>query len=678
VLLAPNIKAPLDPPPTTWSQTYGGNGNDSANSVVQTSDGGYAVIGYSNSYGAGSSDFWLVKTDSIGNVQWNRTYGGPASDYGQAIVQTSDGGYAMVGYTSSFGVGGNDFWLIKTDSAGNVQWNKTYGGVDADQAYSLKATADGGYALAGLTYSYGAGFTDFYLVKTDASGNMQWNRTYGGASLDEAYSLVQTSDGGYALAGFTWSFGDGVFWLVKTNSSGHMQWNRDYGGNFTKGRSLVQTRDGGYALTGYTNSSVTGDYDFGLIKTDSSGQHQWNKTYGGPGSDYSETIVQTFDGGYAMAGSTDSFGAGSDDFWIVKTDSTGNIQWNKTSGGTSWDLSYSLIQTKEGGYAVTGSTYSYGAGGYDFWLLKFAPTRVEDSTPPVTVHDYDNLTHYQEFTITLTATDDLSGVAETSYKINDGATRNISFDGQPRVTTEGYNNTLEYWSVDSVGNEESHHYLTQIKLDKSDVQKPTAEAGANQTVMQGTNVTFNGTGSTDNIGIASYTWTLTDVSLQTLLGSNPNYTFNNPGNFEITLNVTDYAGNWNTDTTWVKVLLDSIPPTANAGLDQTVNEDTLAYFDGSASSDNLGIVSYEWDFGDQTTGTGMTTTHIYADPGDYDVTLTVKDAAGNTATDTIYVTVLAINTPLFTDETLILLIAGGIIAVIGVAAVIIMLLRKRK
>jgi len=356
-----------------WNRTYGGTSGDYASALVQTSDGGYALAGATNSFGAGNDDFWLVKTDAAGSAQWNKTYGGTDAEDANALVQTSDGGYALAGWTESFGAGWFDFWLVKTDSAGTMQWNQTYGGTSDDRASALVQTSDGGYALAGLTYPGDVGNGDFWLVKADASGNMMWNKTYGGTNSDWAYALVQTSDGGYALAGWTNSFGAGwsVFWLVKTDSAGTMQWNQTYGGTGSDGAyALVQTGDGGYALAGYTMSFGAGGYDAWLVKTDDSGNMQWNKTYGGTSDDVAYALVQTSDGGYALAGYTNSFGAGNFDFWLVKTDFSGNMQWNKTYGGTNFDYARALVQTSDGGYALAGATNSFGAGSTDFWLVK--------------------------------------------------------------------------------------------------------------------------------------------------------------------------------------------------------------------------------------------------------------------------------------------------------------------
>jgi hypothetical protein len=356
-----------------WNKTYGGTNDDEAWDLVETSDGGYAIAGYTYSYGAGARDFWLVKTDAAGNHLWNKTYGGTYSDWAWDLVETSDGGYAIAGYTASYGAGMGDFWLVKTDADGNMQWNQTYGGTSNDYAFALVETSDGGYAIAGYTYSFGAGIDDFWLVKTDANGNALWNKTYGGTYEDWAWDLVETSDGGYAIAGYTYSYGAGArdFWLVKTDAAGNHLWNKTYGGTYSDWAwDLVETSDGGYAIAGYTASYGAGSFDFWLVKTDAGGNHLWNQTYGGTGDDDASSVVQTVDGGYALAGYTDSYGAGARDFWLVKTDAAGNHLWNQTYGGTNADWAMALAETSDEGFALAGITMSYGEGGKDFWLVK--------------------------------------------------------------------------------------------------------------------------------------------------------------------------------------------------------------------------------------------------------------------------------------------------------------------
>ncbi|MEW5759208.1 MAG: hypothetical protein AB1779_00405 [Candidatus Thermoplasmatota archaeon] len=285
------------------NKTYGGSYSDMGYSVQQTTDGGYIIVGETSSYAAGAYDVWLIKTDSSGNMQWSRTYGG----------------------------GNGDVWLIKTDSHGNMQWNRTYGGSYEDGGYSVQQTNDGGYVIAGYTLSYGAGNGDVWLIKTDSYGNIQWNRSYGGSYEDGGYSVQRTTDGGYIIVGETSSYGAGAYdlWLIKTDSHGNMQWSRTYGGgNGDLGYSVQQTNDGGYVIAGFTVSYGAGYADVWLIKTDSHGNMQWNRTYGGSGDDWGNSVQQTNDGGYIIAGYTMSYGAGFYDVWLIKTDSLGNIPSN--------------------------------------------------------------------------------------------------------------------------------------------------------------------------------------------------------------------------------------------------------------------------------------------------------------------------------------------------------------
>jgi uncharacterized delta-60 repeat protein len=356
-----------------FAKTYRGTSWDEASSVQQTSGGGYIVAGYTNSFGAGNYDFFLIKTDANGNLQWAKTYGGTSDDWAYSVQQTSDGGYIVEGYTGSFGAGRSDILLIKTDANGNIQWAKTYGGTNDDRASSVQQTSGGGYIVAGYTNSFGAGNYDFFLIKTDANGNLQWAKTYGGTSDDRASSVQQTSGGGYIVAGYTNSFGAGNydFFLIKTDANGNIIWAKTYGGTSDDyAYSVQQTSDGGYILAGYTRSFSVGSYDIFLIKTDVNGNVIWAKTYGETGGDYAFSVRQTSDGGYIVAGYTYSFGAGYYDIFLVKIDANGNIIWAKTYGGTNQDFARSVQQTSDGGYIVAGYTRSFGAGYYDIFLIK--------------------------------------------------------------------------------------------------------------------------------------------------------------------------------------------------------------------------------------------------------------------------------------------------------------------
>jgi hypothetical protein len=370
-------------PVTEWEKTYGGANYDIAFSIAQTIDNGYVLAGATESYGAGGYDVWLVKTDSEGNLQWSKTYGGPYHDGADCVLQTDDGGYALVGqFSVSFEH--EIFWFIKTDSEGNMEWNKTYGGANRAHAFSIVQTIDEGYALAGAIMDADTGNVDVWLVKTDSVGNMEWNKTYGGAAKDSANSILQTIDGGYTIAGYTYSFGagNGDFWLVKTDSEGNIEWSKTYGGsNHDSASSIIQTDDGGYLLAGTTNSFGAGSYDLWLVKTDQHGNREWSQTYGGPNDEGATYITQTRDDGYIITGRILPLDGlpwyeRNSDGWLIKTDSIGNVQWNQTYGGAEFDEMWSVVQTSDGGYAVAGYTKSFGSGMGDFWLVKIAPEKL--------------------------------------------------------------------------------------------------------------------------------------------------------------------------------------------------------------------------------------------------------------------------------------------------------------
>jgi hypothetical protein len=355
-------------PAHTQVITIGGSGLEGAFSIIQTTDGGYAVAGYTASFGAGGDDVYVVKLDGSGNLQWTRTIGSVYIDGGYSIIQTTDGGYAVAGETNSFGAGNADVYVEKLDGSGNIQWTRTIGGSGDDYGYSIIQTTDGGYAVAGSTTSFGAGNEDVYVVKLNGSGNIQWTRTIGGSGEEEGFSIIQTTDGGYAVAGYTSSFGAG-FWdvyVVKLDGSGNLQWTRTIGSVYIDGgNSIIQTTDGGYAVAGSTTSFGAGNADVYVVKLDGSGNLQWTRTIGGSNWDGGNSIIQTTDGGYAVAGYTESFGAGNEDVYVVKLDSSGNIQWTRTIGGGNYDYGYSIIQTSDGGYAVAGYTKSFGVGAGD-------------------------------------------------------------------------------------------------------------------------------------------------------------------------------------------------------------------------------------------------------------------------------------------------------------------------
>jgi len=355
---------------TSFQKTYGSIKNEDGFCIRQTTDGGY-VIGGIEVIDSLNTDIYLIKTDSLGDTLWVKHYGGLVGDIGEAVQQTSDGGYVLVGSTYSYGAGQGDIFVIKTNSNGDTTWTRTYGGAGDEIGEYIQETNDGGFIIGGHTDSFGPR-GDFYLIKIKANGDTLWSRNYGGIKHDHGFCVQQTSDNGYFVVGHSLSFGaSGGYYAVKTNSNGDTLWTRGYGGA-TDSYCLFgqQTTDGGYILTGFTDCFGAGGTDAWVVKTNSVGDTVWTKTYGGMGSDYFNCVKQTPDGGYILVGSTTSFGFGNTDVYLVKINSTGDTLWSKTLGGIYEDDGMHVCLTLDGGYVITGSTKSFGNGGFDVYLIK--------------------------------------------------------------------------------------------------------------------------------------------------------------------------------------------------------------------------------------------------------------------------------------------------------------------
>ncbi|MCX8526453.1 T9SS C-terminal target domain-containing protein [Chryseobacterium formosus] len=432
---------------------YGGSDNDYLFSLDATPDGGYIYGGYSSSASAnngdqlisntkGNIDYWLVKTDMMGNIQWQKRFGGAGDDYLYKALPTSDSGYILIGRSASesantgdqnniAGKGGIDYWVVKIDSAGVIQWQKRFGGSDDDLingSASIIQTTDGGYFLGGYSVaasaatgdqsgSVGYGGYDYWVLKISSSGTIQWQKRYGGSGDDYLYSIKQTNDGGYILGGNSLVASNGIqmglashgmidYWIIKTDSTGNISWQRNYGSNEDDNMyDIQQTNDGGYIIAGHSSAGLilTGDQqninptsgsgivDFWIIKITTTGAIQWQKRYGGSGIDYCYSIKQTADTGFIVGGFSDdnsantgdqsgSFGFGGNDFWVIKTDNNGIVQWQKRFGGASDDFLYSITENPDsfilGGFSAQNS-YNSGTqsginskGNFDFWAIK--------------------------------------------------------------------------------------------------------------------------------------------------------------------------------------------------------------------------------------------------------------------------------------------------------------------
>jgi hypothetical protein len=349
---------------TTFQKTYGKVAHDYAHDMQKTKEGGYIVTGSTNSYG-GPNYLYLFKTDAAGDTLWARGYVNNAIITGNSVVQTADSGFVVAGATG----------ILRTDFAGNVLWGFSF---NALQFTSVQQTSDGGYIICGYIGTSGlSNGIDIYIIKLSASGIKQWSRKLGGGMDDVSYCVRQTKDGGYVSVGNTTSFGAGGtdIYLLKLNNAGDTMWTKTYGGIWQDGgttakQSIEQTSDGGFIIGGYTSSYGAGSYDGYLIKTDSLGTVLWSKAYGGLSSELIFSVKTTHDGGYVFVGSTNSFGGGGTDFYVVKTNSAGDTLWTRAFGGANNDYAESVVETDDKGFLIAGYTKSFGSGNNDALLIK--------------------------------------------------------------------------------------------------------------------------------------------------------------------------------------------------------------------------------------------------------------------------------------------------------------------
>lgn len=356
-----------------WAKTYGGSEDDRANSFQQTSDGGYIVFGSSESLG---TNIWILKLNISGDIEWQKTYGGQFNIFTYkafSIQNTNDRGY-IIGGSISVSALSQQFWIIKISADGDIIWQKSLGDIDINYVYSLQQTNDGGYIVAGNTGTNDD--NDFLILKLFFDGTIEWSKTYGGNQDELPYSIQQTDDGGYIVAGHTVSLGAGSsdIWVLKLASDGTIEWQKSYGESESDNAySIQKTNDGGYIVAGSILFYGASHPDLWIFKLASDGTIEWQRTYGGIESETAYSTQQTSDGGYIVLGETESFGAGNGDIWILKLTSDGNIEWQKTYGGSQAEEASSIQQTVDGGYLVAGSTDSYGAGEQDIFILKLFP-----------------------------------------------------------------------------------------------------------------------------------------------------------------------------------------------------------------------------------------------------------------------------------------------------------------
>jgi len=414
-------------PNINWEKTFGGSDSEIIRIIQPTSDGGYLLGGTTGSNDGdvqsennGLTDFWVVKIDFTGTIEWEKTYGGSYAEYLRYIQPTSGSGFLLVGTTESDdgdvqsgnnGLG--DYWVVKIDNTGNIEWEKTYGGSGDDALAGIQLSQNGGLLLGGTTESNDGdvqsgniGLDDFWVVKIDNTGTIEWEQTYGSIYIEVLTHHQPTSDGGYLLGGFKFFYPPNEdvhsdFWVVKIDFTGTIEWEKRYGGSKNESLKYIQpTPDGGYLLGGITSSN-DGDIqsgnngyfpslDFWLVKIDNAGTLQWEKTFGGSNYDAIRTIQPTTDNGYLLGGTTnsrdgdvESGNKGAFDGWVVKIDNTGTLEWEKTFGGSDSDIIWAIQTTSNGDYILGGSTMSSdrdiqsgNRGANDFWVITINIVRI--------------------------------------------------------------------------------------------------------------------------------------------------------------------------------------------------------------------------------------------------------------------------------------------------------------
>ncbi|MEW6366151.1 MAG: IPT/TIG domain-containing protein [Acidobacteriota bacterium] len=370
---------------TNWARLYGAALNSDLRAVHQTTDGGYVVSGAAISFGAGGKDAWCLKLDASGDIVWQKTFGGVKDEYANAVEMTADGGCLLVATTYSFGAGSADAWCLRLDSSGNIIWQKTYGGTGLDYLCAVVATAGGGYVLAGGTDSFGGGNGDAWYLKLDAAGNVVWQNAYGGSGAEYAGAVCGAAEGGFILAGGVDVLNTDIYdaLYLKVDAAGNVVSHRAYGGSDDdSAHSAGATADGGCILAGGTASWGAGMSDAWCLRLDAAGNIVWQNTFGGTSYDWFDGPSVTSGGSCFLAGFSNSLGAGSSDVYCVKLDSGGNVTWQRTYGGTSADYALGAIPAADGGYVLAGRTFGFGVSNTGSWALKISSTGTIDPSCP--------------------------------------------------------------------------------------------------------------------------------------------------------------------------------------------------------------------------------------------------------------------------------------------------------
>ncbi|MEE9552980.1 MAG: hypothetical protein V3W18_01685, partial [candidate division Zixibacteria bacterium] len=361
-------------PETLWTKTYGGEGWDSGSSIVESVKGGYVITGATSPQPYEQWDLLIIKTDLDGDTIWTRVYGGDGYDVGNSIVETYEQDFVIAGETISDGAG-YMIYLIKIDEHGDTIWTQTHSPGYTNWVFDIKQTLDSGYVMAGYTTFTDGNSKQVLILKVNAVGEYMWSRAYGGTGEDQAYSVCEVPGEGFMVTGYIILPGRSCdLWLLKTDYNGDTLWTQTYGGVYCDiGNYIQRTSDGGYIITGRTTSFGSGWWNVYLVKTDFAGDLEWYQVFGGPEWDGGTYVQQTTDGGYFVGGYTFSFGEGNVDFYFIKTNAAGSLEWSKTVGGESGEWGMNGLQSSDGGYVIVGNTWSFPQNDEHVYLVKLMP-----------------------------------------------------------------------------------------------------------------------------------------------------------------------------------------------------------------------------------------------------------------------------------------------------------------
>jgi hypothetical protein len=413
-------------PAAYFARHLGGDRADLMGALLATSDGGQLLGGYTFSFGAGGADAWAVKLDAVGNIAWQKAIGGSANDTFYSVIETSDGGFLCAGESFSVDADG-DALVVKFEADGDVAWQRLYGGDRAESGRALIVTEDGGYLLVGPTTSFGqSNSTDAWVVKLTSSGAIEWQRTYGGTGYDDAYAIAPAGAGAFVLTGETTSFGDpdGDVWYFKIDDEGALVWQKVIGGPNTDLANAVRaTSDGGFILGAQTGSFGAGNFDTWLVKVDAAGAVTWQKAYGGNGEDSLLSLSTLADRGFLVAAATLSFGLSRSEAWILRLDRDGGIGWQRTYGGSANESAFNLAELGDGRLIAIGFTDSYGTGGNSMFLRLAASGEIHSSCETFVETTNATITNTSAAVVNATAT---AGTSNSSPNASTYAVVNTS------------------------------------------------------------------------------------------------------------------------------------------------------------------------------------------------------------------------------------------------------------